>query len=42
MGSTAWSPRGLDRSQARWVSQVVEEVASAPDPEILELKDGGS
>jgi hypothetical protein len=33
---------GLDRDQARWVGQVVEEVASALDPEVLGLKDGDS
>jgi hypothetical protein len=31
--------RGLDREQARWVGRVVEEVASALDPETLGLKD---
>ena len=33
---------GLDREQARWVGRVVEEVASALDPETLGLKDGDS
>ena len=33
---------GLDREQARWVGQVIEEVASVLDPEVLGLKDGGS
>jgi hypothetical protein len=33
---------GLDREQARWMGQVIEEVASVLDPEVLGLKDGGS
>jgi hypothetical protein len=31
---------GLDRDPARWVGQVIEEVATALDPETLGVKDG--
>jgi hypothetical protein len=39
-GLSGFLAEGLDREQARWVGRVVEEVASALDPEALGLKDG--
>jgi hypothetical protein len=39
-GLSDFVAEGLDRDQARWVARVIEEVASALDPEALGLKDG--
>jgi hypothetical protein len=41
-GLHSFVAEGLDRDQARWVSRVIDDVASALDPEGLGLKDEDS